>query len=156
MMILLVVSLIAGGQTTGSPAKGKQSKTVQANKAKPKQTNTISVDPKYQGQINMLQPAVYFAMGETTIDGVGYANIEMVSKYMKKHPEDTIIVRAYTRMFNTKRHQQLTDARAVAVKLALVNRYGIDPGRIIAYGTGDTDFETYPEFNDKVTFGIKM
>lgn len=98
---------------------------------------------------NVLQPSVIFRQGKSVIDPAQYAQIEMVAKYMKNHPEAKILVEGYASPegkadFN----QKLSQARAEVVKNALVKKYKIAADRITVKGCGITDklFDEY-DFN---------
>ena len=89
---------------------------------------------------NILQPMVIFRQGKSTIDPAQYASIEMVAKYMRNHKDAKVIVRGFASPEgNAELNQKLSEARAAAVKTALVNRYKIPSERITVEGMGATD-----------------
>ena len=89
---------------------------------------------------NILQPHVIFRQGKSVIDAAQYASVEMVAKYMKNHPESKVIVRGYASPEgNAELNQKLSEARAAAVKTALVKKYKIAADRITTEGLGATD-----------------
>ena len=89
---------------------------------------------------NILQPHVIFRQGKSVIDPAQYASVEMVAKYMKNHPESKVIVRGYASPEgNAELNQKLSEARAAAVKTALVKKYKIAADRITTEGLGATD-----------------
>ena len=108
-------------------------------------------------EVLQLQPTVLFPWGKSTIDNVGYTMIEMVAKYLKNHPEYALIVKGYTSAnMELKQSLKVSRDRAVAVKQALVKRYGIEAGRISAQGCGATqELSDVMEFNNVVLFFIK-
>jgi outer membrane protein OmpA-like peptidoglycan-associated protein len=88
----------------------------------------------------VLQPIVIFRQGKSTIDAAQYANIEMIAKYMKNHPEAKVLVRGYASPEgDAELNQRLSVARAEAVQTALINRYKIAADRITTEGLGATD-----------------
>ncbi|MGN1263441.1 MAG: OmpA family protein [Prevotella sp.] len=103
---------------------------------------------------NVLQPSVIFRKGMSTIDAAQYASISMIATYMKNHPEAQILIKGYASPEGNKElNQRLSEARAKAVKNALVKRYGISADRLTTKGMGATD-ELFDEleFNRVVTF----
>ena len=87
----------------------------------------------------VLQPIVIFRQGKSVIDAAQYANVEMVAKYMKNHPEAKVLVKGYASPEgSTELNQRLSEARAKAVADALVNRYKIAKDRISFKGFGET------------------
>lgn len=103
---------------------------------------------------NVLQPSVIFRQGKSTIDAAQYASISMVATYMKNHPDAHIMIKGYASPEgNGEFNQRLSEARAKAVKNALVKRYGISSDRLTVKGLGATD-ELFDEldFNRVVMF----
>ena len=93
-------------------------------------------------------------VGKSVIDPAQMAQVEMVAKYMKNHPEAQILVEGYASPEgNADLNQKLSDARAEAVKTALVNKYKIAADRISTKGCGVTDklFDEY-DFNRVAIF----
>lgn len=89
---------------------------------------------------NVLQPHVIFRQGKSTIDAAQYASIEMVAKYMKNHKDAKVKVQGYASPEGSKElNQKLSEARADAVKTALVKKYKIAADRITVEGLGATD-----------------
>ncbi|MCH5312034.1 MAG: OmpA family protein [Prevotella sp.] len=87
----------------------------------------------------VLQPIVIFRQGKSVIDAAQYANVEMVAKYMRNHPDAKVLVKGYASPEgSTELNQRLSEARAKAVADALVKRYKIDASRITTQGFGET------------------
>lgn len=103
---------------------------------------------------NVLQPTVIFKQGKSTIDQAQYASIEMVAKYMKNHKDANILIKGYASPEGSKElNQKLSEARATAVKNALVKRYGISASRLTTQGMGATDkISDEVDFNRVATF----
>ena len=103
---------------------------------------------------NVLQPTVIFRQGKSTIDAAQYASVSMIATYMKNHRDARILIKGYASPEGSKElNQKLSEARANAVKDALVKRYGVSASRLIVRGMGATD-ELFDEvdFNRVVTF----
>lgn len=103
---------------------------------------------------SILQPSVIYRVGKSVIDPSQYAQIEMVAKYMKNHPDAKILVEGYASPEGKPEvNQKLSVARAEAVKTALVNKYKIAADRISTKGCGVTDqlFDEY-DFNRVAIF----
>ena len=112
--------------------------------------------PRYEkpATATNLMPYVLFRQNKSTIDPAQYAPIEMISKYMKNHPEAQVEIKGYASPEGSlERNQQLSEERAEVVKNALVKKYKIDESRLTTKGMGPTDelFEQV-EFNRVATF----
>ena len=87
-----------------------------------------------------LQPIVIFRQGKSTIDPAQYASVEMVAKYMKNHPTSKVKVQGYASPEGkAELNQKLSEARAEAVRVALVKKYKIAADRVTVEGLGATD-----------------
>ena len=103
---------------------------------------------------NVLQPTVIFGQGKSAVDAAQMASVAMIAKYMKNHPTSRILIKGYASPEgNPELNQRLSEARANAVKQALVSRYGISADRLTIQGMGATD-ELFDEidFNRVATF----
>ena len=112
--------------------------------------------PRYEkpATATNLMPYVLFRQNKSTIDPAQYAPIEMISKYMKNHPEAQVEIKGYASPEGSlERNQQLSEERAEVVKNALVKKYNIEESRLTTKGMGPTDelFEQV-EFNRVATF----
>jgi outer membrane protein OmpA-like peptidoglycan-associated protein len=110
--------------------------------------------PKKAATATNLQPTVLFRQGKSSIDKAQYAPIELIASYMKNHPEANVEIKGYASPEgNAEFNQKLSQARAEAVKNALVKKYKISADRLKATGCGVTDklFEQV-EFNRVATF----
>ncbi len=104
-----------------------------------------------------LQPSVIFRQGKSVIDANEYAEIEMVAKYMKNHPDTNILIEGYASPEGpADLNQKLSEKRAEVVKNTLVNKYGVAADRLEAKGMGITDklFDEY-DFNRVAMFIVK-
>ena len=89
---------------------------------------------------NILQPVVIFRQGKSVIDPAQYASIEMIAKYMRNHPEATVVCRGYASTEGpTDLNNKLSVDRANVVKNALIKKYKIAADRISTEGLGATD-----------------
>ena len=106
-----------------------------ACESRPMQTTIIE-----EKKETILQPMVIFRQGKSTIDAAQYASIEMVAKYMRNHKDAKVIVRGFASPEgNAELNQKLSEARAEAVKTALIKKYKIAADRITTEGLGATD-----------------
>ena len=88
----------------------------------------------------ILQPMVIFRQGKSVIEPAQYASVEMVAKYMRNHKDAKVIVRGFASPEgNAELNQKLSEARAEAVKTALIKKYKIAADRITTEGLGATD-----------------
>ena len=103
---------------------------------------------------NVLQPTVIFGQAKSAVDAAQMASVAMIAKYMKNHPTSRILIKGYASPEgNPESNQRLSEARANAVKQALVSRYGISADRLTTQGMSATD-ELFDEidFNRVATF----
>lgn len=103
---------------------------------------------------NVLQPTIIFGQGKSAVEPAQMASVAMIAKYMRNHPEAKILIKGYASPEgNPELNQRLSEARANAVKQALVSRYGISESRLATQGMGATD-ELFEEidFNRVATF----
>lgn len=143
------------GELDGKNAALKAAQ-VQINELKNKlKTAAAQPAPVVEAKDNsILQPSVIYRVGKSVIDPSQYAQIEMVAKYMKNHPDAKILVEGYASPEGKPEvNQKLSVARAEAVKTALVNKYKIAADRISTKGCGVTDqlFDEY-DFNRVAIF----
>ena len=117
------------------------------------QPKTIVKNVKSETVTN-LQPTVLFRQGKSVIDPAQYAPLELIASYMRNHPEAKVEIRGYASPEGSPElNQKLSDARAQAVKDALVKKYKIAASRLTTKGMGVTDtlFEEV-SFNRVATF----
>ncbi len=118
-----------------------------------KQPKTIVKNVKTETVTN-LQPTVLFRQGKSVIDPAQYAPLELIASYMRNHPDAKVEIRGYASPEGSAElNQKLSNARAQAVKDALVKKYKIAASRLTTKGMGVTDtlFEEV-SFNRVATF----
>lgn len=108
----------------------------------------------YSNKTHQLNAMVVFGKDRGTIDKSQTSSIRKIGTFMRLHPEDTLVIKGYTRMRgDTQQCQKLSKARANIVKKALVSRYEIDASHIIVNGMGATkEFDSKGDLNDVVLF----
>lgn len=80
---------------------------------------------------------VFFRLGSHAITADQMPNVTMIADYMNSHPQSKVIIKGYaSRDGNYDFNVRLAQARAEAVKNALVTRYRIPADRIQAEGEG--------------------
>lgn len=80
---------------------------------------------------------VFFRIGSHAITADQMPNVTMIADYMNNHPDSKVIIKGYaSRDGNYDFNIRLAQARAEAVKNALVRRYRIPESRIEAQGEG--------------------
>ena len=111
----------------------------------------------YSPKNHQLKTMVVFEEDKSIINKSQTLPIRKVALYMKLHPEDTLVVKGYTRWSHSpERSQKLSEIRANVIKKAIVERGDIDANRVIAYGMGATkEFDSKGDLNDVVLFFIK-
>lgn len=84
-------------------------------------------------------PVVVFAQSSSYIEKKQYANIEKLANYLKSNDKATAVITGYASTEGTaKLNQKLSEARAEAVKHALIAKYGIKADRITTCAKGET------------------
>lgn len=91
---------------------------------------------------------VFFKIGSSVITNDQMPNVEMIAAYMKNHPNSKVVIKGYASKdgnydFNVK----LAQARAEAVKNALVKKYKVNADRISAEGQGIGEMFTEESWN---------
>jgi outer membrane protein OmpA-like peptidoglycan-associated protein len=112
------------------------------------------VPPVVKESAANLQPSVVFGQGKSAVDRSQEANLDMIAKYMKNHPNARIRISGYASPEGSKElNQTLSEKRAEACKNILVKKYKIDANRLETEGLGATDklFDEV-EFNRVATF----
>ena len=80
---------------------------------------------------------VFFRIGSSVITADQQPNVEMIAAYLKNHKDSKVLVKGYASQDgNLEKNIALAKARAESVKNSLVNKYKIDPSRIVAEGEG--------------------
>lgn len=80
---------------------------------------------------------VFFRIGSHAITADQMPNVTMIADYMNNHPNSKVVIKGYaSRDGNYDFNIRLAQARAEAVKNALVQRYRIPASRITAQGEG--------------------
>ena len=121
-----------------------------------KALDECNAKPKYvkPATATNLQPTVLFRQGKSVIDAAQYAPIELIANYMKNNKDAKVEIKGYASPEGSAElNQKLSEARAEAVKTALVKKYKIAADRLSTQGMGATDklFEQV-EFNRVATF----
>lgn len=108
----------------------------------------------YSKRNHQLRAMVVFEEDRSTINKSQSVSIMRVAQFLKSHPQDTLVIKGYTRMgYSPKQSQKLSETRAKVIKKELVNRYFINANRIIANGMGATkEFDSKGDLNDVVLF----
>ncbi len=98
---------------------------------------TILLKPIAQNQITVLRN-IFFDFNSYTLKPQSYIELEKLVYFLKDNPTITIEIAGHTDSIGTHQYNmKLSQNRALAVKNFLV-KHGINPGRLIARGYGDT------------------
>ena len=92
-----------------------------------------------ENNTNTLQSVryVFFKLASSVITNDQMPNVEMIAAYLKNHKEAKVVVKGYaSKDGNLDFNIKLAQARAEAVKNALIKKYGIKADRITAEGQG--------------------
>ena len=108
----------------------------------------------YSIKTHQLNTLVIFEQDRSTIDKSQSASIRKIGTFMLLHPEDTLVIKGYTRIAgDSQQCLKLSKTRADVVKKELLKRYDLDASHIIANGMGATKkFDSKGDLNDVVLF----
>lgn len=82
---------------------------------------------------------ILFATGKADLQPESRPVLKEIAATMKQHGDLRILIEGHTdNVGSAASNLALSDARAAAVKAALVSEYGVDGGRITTQGLGDT------------------
>ncbi len=98
---------------------------------------TVKLHPVAQGQVLRLHN-IFFDFDKYTLKPQSYPELQKLVRFLKENPTIQIEVAGHTDSIGSPQYNlELSQKRAEAVKQYLVSQ-GIEPGRIIAKGYGDT------------------
>lgn len=121
----------------------------QLNKALAEKPKTIEkiVEKEVIREVPTFNNTVGFAIGKSDVTEQQMANLANLADVVKK-TDSTIIVRGYAdkQTGSAKRNLELSEARANAVKAVLVDKFGVDPSKVVVEAVGDTE-QVYNENN---------
>ncbi|MCD8281769.1 MAG: OmpA family protein [Prevotella sp.] len=100
---------------------------------------------------------VAFAQGSSYVEKLQYASINKVAKYLDENPNAKVTVTGYASTEGSEElNQKLSEARAEAVKHALITKFGVDPARIDIVGAGETEqYSDELDYNRVAIFEFK-
>jgi OmpA-OmpF porin, OOP family len=114
----------------------KERKITELQRSLEEARQTKTVTPQCDMQ---LQPRVLFSKGQSKIAKEQYAVIEQIADYMTQHPDTKIEIAGFASTEGSKQfNQKLSEKRAMAVKNALIKKYGISADRLTTVGYGAT------------------
>jgi OOP family OmpA-OmpF porin len=95
--------------------------------------------PETQVALMTVELLVEFDFDASDVRGVYQDQFDMVGMILGEYPEISITIEGHTdNRGNEVYNQELSELRAQAVKVRLVNDYNIDPGRIRTVGYGES------------------
>ncbi len=97
---------------------------------------------------------VAFAVSSSKIEELQYSQINKVAHYLKEHPGmKVILIGSASTEGNFESNKRLSEARAAAVRDALVNKFGVASDRVEIVGAGETSiYSDDLEYNRVVVF----
>ncbi len=104
-------------------------------------TNEIAIAVKGRA-VNFVMSGVLFDVAKASLRTSAMSSLETTAKFLKEDSRATAVIEGHTDSspINTPEfpsNYELSDARAMTVKMALVNTYGIAPERIKTIGFGE-------------------
>jgi OOP family OmpA-OmpF porin len=82
---------------------------------------------------------VQFDQGRASVKPGSLPELEQFAEYLKQHPGERAEIRGHTdKQGSPAKNQKLSQARAKAVRKALIEKFGIAPGRLTSKGYGSS------------------
>ena len=102
-------------------------------------------------------PQIYFAFDKANIDQANYQRLATIARFLQANPNVTLVVVGHTDPVGGEQYNyKLSERRAKAAKMALINDFGIDEGRIEMEGKGKTQLVSKrDDINRRAEFQIK-
>ncbi len=99
---------------------------------KPEVVKEVVVNNKLNTELN-----VFFHRGSSTITTDQMPNVERIARFLQNQPGSRVVIKGYaSRDGKADTNQKLATARAMAVRHALMHKYGVAAARINAAGAG--------------------
>ena len=81
---------------------------------------------------------VYFAGDGAALDAPARATLTAQARWLRMHPEVAVRIEGHTDTVGSREsNQALSERRAAAVREFLMQRFGVQPGRLEAVGVGE-------------------
>ncbi len=102
-------------------------------------------------------PMIYFDFDKAVVTSANYQRLATIARFMNANPNTKLVVYGHTDKVGSEQYNyKLSERRAVAAKMALVNDFGIDGGRIDVVAKGKTDLAyKRDDINRRAVFEIK-
>jgi outer membrane protein OmpA-like peptidoglycan-associated protein len=155
---------LAAQQQAEDAARQAQAAREQAEAARQQASNARSQAQSLQSELTDLQARptdrgmvvtlgdLLFDTGSAHLNGGGLRAVDHLVAFMDKYPQRRVSIEGFTdSVGNPSSNQELSERRASAVRLALIDR-GIDPVRLVARGYG----EEYPVASNSTSAGRQM
>ena len=95
-----------------------------------------------------MESVVTFRQGKSVVDASQLPNVERIATYLKNHKDAKVIIKGYASPEGSAEiNAKIANARAVAVRDILVNKYKIAADRITAEGQGVGNMFSEPDWN---------
>ena len=95
-----------------------------------------------------MESVVTFRQGKSVVDASQLPNVERIATYLKNHKDAKVIIKGYASPEGSAEiNAKIANARAVAVRDILVNKYKIAANRISAEGQGVGNMFSEPDWN---------
>jgi len=102
-------------------------------------------------------PMIYFDFDKANITSANYQRLATIARFLDANPNTKVVVFGHTDKVGGEQYNfKLSDRRAKASKMALVNDFGIDESRIEIVGKGKTQLASKrDDINRRAEFQIK-
>lgn len=103
----------------------EQGKTVNAYGCMPEEKASFTLEVQYP-------------TGSSTLGSESYPHLNRLAQFLNEHPDTKLEIQGHTdNVGNKKSNKKLSEARANSVRDYLIQKNGIQPSRLSAYGYGD-------------------
>lgn len=102
-------------------------------------------------------PMIYFDFDKANITSANYQRLATIARFLDANPNTSLVVFGHTDKVGGEQYNyKLSDRRAKAAKMSLVNDFGIDASRIEIVGKGKTQlWSKRDDINRRAEFQIK-
>lgn len=134
--IRLVVLDVVGNKASAAPVRIVVN--VPKKVEKKIEVKEIVVKEEKRGLVVNLASAVLFDSGKSKLKSAAHGMLNEVVKLMQEYPDNQVAIEGHTDSRGSEAYnKRLSEKRAQAVYEILVSKYGVDPRRLKAVGSGE-------------------
>jgi len=101
------------------------------------QVTVAAIDDKIKNEGKKVFTNIHFEFGSAQLTEASYPIIDLISQYLKGNPTEKYYIVGHTdNVGSLESNQKLSEARAMAVRTSLINKYQVDANQITSHGVG--------------------